>query len=189
MNLNYHIILASKSPRRQELLRSLGLDFEVQVKSIDESFPPNTPALKVAEFIAQKKSEAFGPLNKDVLLITSDTVVIADGKILGKPKDSSEAFAMISSLSGNTHSVATGVCLRTTDKVDSFTSVTSVSFDALEDQEILHYINTYMPFDKAGSYGIQEWIGMIGINKIEGDFYNVMGLPLNALYKRLKAFK
>lgn len=188
MNLKYRLILASKSPRRQELLRSLDLDFEVRVKPINESFPNTLPALEVAEYLAKQKSQAFGHLENDELVITSDTVVIVDKKILGKSSNFEEAFGMIKSLSGKTHQVATGVCLRSQEKTDCFTQVTEVSFDVLSDKLIEYYINMYQPFDKAGSYGIQEWIGMIGINKIEGDYYNVMGLPLNTLYKRLKEF-
>ncbi|MFY0592655.1 Maf family nucleotide pyrophosphatase [Roseivirga sp.] len=188
MNLNYRLILASKSPRRQELLKSLDIDFEVEVKPIDESFPLSTPPLDVAEFIAKKKSNAFGRLGKTDLLLTSDTVVIVDEQILGKAANEKDAFEMISMLSDNTHKVATGVCLRTSEKTVSFTAVTRVSFDKLDSEAINYYIDTYKPYDKAGSYGIQEWIGMIGINQIEGDYYNVMGLPLNMLYKHLKEF-
>ncbi|MBO3698421.1 Maf family nucleotide pyrophosphatase [Roseivirga sp. E12] len=189
MNLNYHLILASKSPRRQELLKSLGLEFEISVKEVDESFPPDLTCLEVAEYLARKKSHAFGTLKSKVLVITSDTTVIVDSEILGKAKNKTEATSMIKALSGRTHQVATGVCLRTQNKEVSFTEITSVTFDSLSDEMISYYIERYKPFDKAGAYGIQEWIGMIGINKIEGDYYNVMGLPLNRLYKELRQFK
>lgn len=189
MNLKYHLILASKSPRRQELLRNLDLDFEVKVKPIDESYPNSIPPLEVAEYLAKQKSEAFGELKKDELVLTSDTVVIADQEILGKTSSHKEAFSMIKRLSGKTHKVATGVCLRSQQRTESFTVVTLVTFDTLDDIAINYYIEKYQPYDKAGSYGIQEWIGMIGISKIEGDYYNVMGLPLNTLYKKLRDFK
>lgn len=188
MNLKYRLILASKSPRRQELLRSLDFDFEVKVKTIDESFPRSLPPLEVAEYLANLKSKAFGELENDELVLTSDTVVIANKEILGKASNYAEAFSMIKSLSGKTHEVATGVCLRSQKKTESFTQVTLVTFDRLTDASIKYYIEKYQPYDKAGSYGIQEWIGMIGISKIEGDYYNVMGLPLNSLYKRLRNY-
>ena len=188
MNLNYRLILASKSPRRQALLRSLDLEFEVKVKPIDESFPESTPPSEVAEYLANQKSMAFGKLNNNELLITSDTVVISQSEILGKAKSYDEAFGMIKMLSGKTHSVATGVCLRSTEKTLSFTEITHVTFDDLKDESIDYYINQYEPFDKAGAYGIQEWIGMVGIKKIEGDYYNVVGLPLHRLYKELNRF-
>ncbi len=188
MSSNYQLILASKSPRRQELLKLLDLNFEVRVKSIEESFPEAMPAIEVAEYLANQKSDAFEHLGDKELLITSDTVVIHKDHILGKAKDRAEAFEMLNLLSGNTHKVATGVCLRTKNKRHSFTEVTSVTFDQLKEVEIDYYLDTYKPFDKAGAYGIQEWIGMIGISKIEGDYYNVMGLPLNRLYKSLKDF-
>jgi len=188
MNLKYHLTLASKSPRRHELLKSLDIDFDVEVKPIDESFPTTLPPLEVAEHIAKSKSNAFTKLNDQQLILTADTVVIVNGEILGKADNYNDAFNMISKLSGETHQVATGVCLRSSTQIESFTCVTEVSFDHLDNNEIAYYINKYQPFDKAGSYGIQEWIGMIGIKKIAGDYYNVMGLPLNALYKRLKKF-
>lgn len=189
MNLNYRLILASKSPRRQALLKSLDLDFEIRVKSVDESFPVTIELLKVAEYLAGKKSKAFGVLETDELVITSDTTVVIDSKILGKADNRAEAISMIESLSGKTHQVATGVCLRTSKREVCFTEVTDVTFDQLSTEDISYYIDTYKPYDKAGAYGIQEWIGMVGINKIEGDYYNVMGLPLNRLYKELKSFQ
>lgn len=189
MNLNYRLILASKSPRRQALLKSLDLDFEVKIREVDESFPSDLPPLDVAEHLAVKKSNAFGELQEDILLITSDTTVVVDSEILGKAEHKEEAISMIRSLSGRTHKVASGVCLRTARKVLSFTEITKVSFDPLSYDTIAYYIDNYKPYDKAGAYGIQEWIGMMGINKIEGDYYNVMGLPLNRLYNELSKFK
>lgn len=186
MNLNYHLILASKSPRRQELLRSLGLDFETRTKEVDESFPADMEVKLVAEYLAEKKSDAFGDLAQKELLITSDTTVVIGSTILNKPVDFEEAVAMLSALSGNSHEVVTGVCLRSTEKRVLFSETTEVHFRDLTDEEIAHYVNQYKPMDKAGAYGIQEWIGMIGIEKIVGDYYNVMGLPTQSLYKRMR---
>jgi septum formation protein len=188
MNLAYHLILASKSPRRQELLRSLEVDFEIRTKEVDESFPDDLEPPLVAEYLAVKKSAAFEELAENELLLTSDTTVICDGKILNKAADYTEAFSMIKMLSGKTHEVVTGVCLRTSNQNVAFSETTKVNFAKLSDSEIDHYIKQNKPFDKAGAYGIQEWIGMIGIEKIEGDFYNVMGLPLHRLYKALLQF-
>lgn len=189
MNLSYRLILASNSPRRQALLKSLDLDFEIRVKPIDESFPNTINTLMVAEYLALKKSHALGELETDELVITSDTTVIIGSKILGKANNRAEAISMIERLSGKTHQVATGVCLRTSKTEISFTEVTAVTFDQLNTEDIAYYIDAYKPYDKAGAYGIQEWIGMVGINRIEGDYYNVMGLPLNRLYKELKSFQ
>ena len=186
MNFPYRLILASKSPRRKALLESLGLDFEVESNEVDESFDESLDPNGVAEFLAKKKSYGFRELSNDELLISSDTTVILNGKVLGKPADKKEAIQMITSLSNNTHQVVSGVCLRTREKEVSFSVSTTVSFDSIESSEIEHYIDQYKPFDKAGAYGIQEWIGMIGIKSIEGDYYNVVGLPVNNLYQTLK---
>ena len=186
MNLKYRLILGSKSPRRQELLGSLDFPFRVEVRSVDETFPPNLPVEKLAEFIAKKKAEAFTDLKRDELVITSDTVVVCNGIALAKPANAEEAKGMLRMLSGKTHQVITGVCLKTPEDQRSFSETTHVQFDELSEEEIDYYIEKYRPFDKAGSYGIQEWIGMIGIKGIEGDYYNVMGLPLNRLYRELK---
>lgn len=188
MNSKYHLILASKSPRRQELLKCLDLKFEVRSKSIDESYPANLPASEVAEYLSVKKSKAFGRLEDNELLITSDTVVISGPEVLGKAKDESEAKLMLQKLSGREHQVITGVCLRSNEKEVSFSEVTSVTFSKLSNEMVSYYINQYQPFDKAGAYGIQEWIGMVGISRIEGDYYNVMGLPLHSLYRQLEVF-
>ena len=188
MNLAYRLILASKSPRRQELLLSLEVDFEIRTKDVDEDFPEDLNPNLVAEFLAIKKSEAFEKLAENELLLTSDTTVICNGKILNKAADYNEAFGMIEMLSGKSHEVITGVCLRTKDQRIAFSETTKVTFATLTTAEIDHYIKQYKPFDKAGAYGIQEWIGMIGIEKIEGDFYNVMGLPLHRLYRALTQF-
>lgn len=185
MNLDYQLILASNSPRRKELLHSLELDFTVEVYPVNETFPADLRSNEVAEYLAQKKADGFRKLKENELLITSDTVVIHKEEILGKPQGKDEAFEMISSLSGNTHTVMTGVTLRTLQKEISFSVATQVTFRTLRESEIHHYIEAYKPFDKAGAYGIQEWIGKMGIEKIEGDYYNVVGLPLHKLYTTL----
>lgn len=180
------IILASQSPRRQDLLQQLGVQFEIITMDIDETFPPNLEPFKVPEYLAQLKSDPFnGKINSSQLVITSDTVVINDNKILGKPTDSTDALSMIMELSNKTHYVTTGVCLSFHDKKISFSNTSEVEFDKISETEARHYINTFKPLDKAGAYGIQEWIGQARINKINGCYYNIMGLPLNALYKTL----
>lgn len=185
MNLDYQLILASKSPRRKELLESLEIGFTIEAYPVDETYPDDLEHSMVAEFIALKKADGFRPLRENELLMTSDTVVINKKEILGKPKDKEMAFSMLKSLSNSQHEVITGVCLRTLKKEVTFSVATKVTFRSLSHEEIYHYISTYQPFDKAGAYGIQEWIGKIGIEKIEGDYYNVMGLPLGALYQQL----
>ncbi|MCE7993222.1 MAG: septum formation protein Maf [Roseivirga sp.] len=185
MNLNYHLILASKSPRRQDLLRSLGLDFEIRTREVDESFPGDMEVKQVAQYLAEKKSAAFGELAGRELLITSDTTVVLGSVILNKPADEKEAIEMLNALSKEAHEVVTGVCLRSPDKTVTFSETTEVYFRDLTDAEIKHYVMQYRPMDKAGAYGIQEWIGMVGIEKIIGDYYNVMGLPTHRLYSNL----
>ena len=185
--INKKIILASKSPRRQELLKGLGLSFEIKTKEIDEDFPNTIDASNVAAFLAQKKAEAF-ELSIDEILITSDTTVLLTDRILNKPQNTEEAIEMLQSLSGNTHEVCTGVCIKSTNKEVTFSDFTSVTFKQLSLNEIEYYIKHFQPFDKAGSYGIQEWIGFVGIEKIEGCYYNVMGLPLSKLYQELLEF-
>lgn len=185
--INKNIILASKSPRRQELLKGLGLSFEIKTKEIDEDFPNTIDASNVAAFLAQKKAEAF-ELSIDEILITSDTTVLLTDRILNKPQNIEEAIEMLQSLSGKTHEVCTGVCIKSTDKEVTFSDFTSVTFKQLSLDEIEYYIKHFQPFDKAGSYGIQEWIGFVGIEKIEGCYYNVMGLPLSKLYQELLEF-
>ena len=190
-NLNkYHIILASKSPRRQELLRGMGVDFEILTKETDESFPPEMPLDEVPKYLSLQKSLAFteNELPADYLLITSDTVVICKGEILGKPKDREDAARMLEMLSGKTHHVVTGVTVRSAEKTESFAVRSNVTFAQLDEEEIDYYIEHCKPFDKAGAYGIQEWIGYVGISGLEGSFYNVMGLPTRRLYQCLKGF-
>ncbi|MDG1148082.1 MAG: Maf family nucleotide pyrophosphatase [Crocinitomicaceae bacterium] len=181
------IVLASKSPRRQALIKELGFDFEIRTKEVEEIYPPELPPYKVPEFLAALKAVPIAPtLNHNEILLTSDTIVLAEGNILGKPKDKQEAFEMIQTLSGKSHEVITGVQLKSVDKLISFSSITTVYFSPLTTDEISFYIDKYKPMDKAGSYGIQEWIGYIGVSKIEGCYYNVMGLPIHDVYQALK---
>jgi len=183
------LILGSKSLRRKELLEGLGLTFETRVKEVEETFSIDIDQYKVAEFLANKKANAFtNELTKEDIIITSDTIVLCDGEILGKPNDAKDAFEMLTKLSGKSHQVITGVCLKSIEKTITFSDTTKVWFKSLTSDEINFYIKTYQPFDKAGSYGIQEWIGYVGIEKIEGTYFNVMRLPVNLLYKRLYDF-
>ena len=186
----YNVILASKSPRRQELLRGMGVDFKVLTKETPETFDSTLPADEVPEFLSLQKSMAFSvdELPADFLLITSDTVVIVDGEILGKPKDRTDAFRMLKLLSGKTHHVVTGVTVRSAQKTSSFSVKSEVTFATLNEDEMTYYIDHCKPFDKAGAYGIQEWIGYVGISGLNGSFYNVMGLPTHRLYQVLKSF-
>ncbi len=180
------LILASQSPRRQELLKGLDVDFEVRVKDTDESYNDDTPLLKVAEVIAEKKAQAFlNEILDDEIIITADTVVIANHQILGKPKSKIQAFDMLSKLSGGWHQVVTGVCILYKYKTILFSEVTNVNFKTLTCDEMNYYIKTYQPFDKAGGYGIQEWVGYIGIDEIKGSYFNVMGLPVHSVYKNI----
>ena len=186
----YHIILASKSPRRQELLRGMGVEFSILTKETDERFPSDMLLDEVPKYLSLQKSLAFADeeLPADYLLITSDTVVICEGEILGKPKDREDAVRMLQLLSGKTHHVVTGVTVRSAEKTESFAVRSNVTFAQLDDEEIDYYIEHCKPYDKAGAYGIQEWIGYVGISGLEGSFYNVMGLPTRKLYGVLKAF-
>ncbi|MDE6191497.1 MAG: Maf family nucleotide pyrophosphatase [Muribaculum sp.] len=181
------ILLASHSPRRRELIAMLGIDFSIADPiEVDESYPADMPADTVAEYISRKKAEAYAAtLTADTILITADTIVLVDGEILGKPHSEASAKEMLRKLSGKSHKVITGVTLSTVDAIQSFSAVTTVNFDNLSDKEIEYYIENYHPFDKAGAYGIQEWIGAAGIKGIEGSYYNVMGLPVHQLYKFL----
>lgn len=184
------LILASMSPRRRELLSNLALEFELAPAiDVDESYPSTLPADEVAPFLSRLKADAYATyLDDKSIVITADTVVVAHGKVLGKPKSREEAKAMLRILSGNTHKVITGVTLTSTKKQVSFSAETSVEFAILTDDEIDFYVNTFSPTDKAGAYGIQDWIGCIGVRSITGSFYNVMGLPLHRLYNELKRF-
>lgn len=184
------IILASQSPRRQQLMREVGLEFEVVTKEgIEEIFPQGLNKEEIAEFLANLKAKAFkNEIDKNTVLITADTIVWRKGKVLGKPKNKEEAFQMLSDLSGKKHWVITGVCIQTLEKKKIFHSKTKVKFAHLSSDEINHYISHYQPFDKAGAYGIQEWIGHIAVERIEGSYFNVMGLPIQKLYQKLKKF-
>ena len=186
----YRLILASQSPRRRQLLADAGIEFVLAPRfECEESFPNTMPAAEVAEYLSSLKSEAYPePLGANDILLTADTVVIACNRILGKPADRAEAIEMITMLSGRDHEVVTGVTLRSAERVKSFSVVSKVRFRALLQEEIEYYVDTYRPFDKAGSYGIQEWIGYVGIEGIEGSFYNVMGLPVQRLYSELNDF-
>lgn len=184
----YHIILASNSPRRRELLSGLGIDYEVKIlPGIDESYPENLTGEEIPMYIAREKADAYRPFIKpDELIITADTIVCLEGEVLGKPKDESDACRMLRLLSGRTHQVITGVCITTAEMQRTFAATTDVTFDTLSEEEITHYVNNYRPMDKAGAYGVQEWIGFIGVTRLEGSYFNVMGLPIQRLYKELK---
>ncbi len=187
---DYKILLASKSPRRQEILSDLGLSFDVRVKDdIEESYPKHLTGSKIATYLASHKADAYkNDLKDHELVITADTIVSLNGEILEKPKNESDAFAMLKKLSDAGHKVFTGVCLMSNKKKVTFVAVTDVHFKALSNEEIEYYIKNYKPFDKAGAYGIQEWIGYIGVDKIEGSYFNVMGLPVQRLYEELRIF-
>ena len=186
----YSVILASGSPRRKELLSSIGIDYKVRViNGIDESYPENMKAEDIPQFISRKKATAYRQdMSNNELIITADTVVAVDNNILGKPKDKTEAVKMLNLLSGRKHQVITGVTVMTSEREETFATVSNVSISKLSDEEIDYYIEKYKPYDKAGAYGIQEWIGMIGVTEIEGSFFNVMGLPVQRLYTLLKTF-
>ncbi|MFD2550694.1 Maf-like protein [Bizionia sediminis] len=186
---NFNLILASGSPRRQQFFKELGLAFKVILKPVKEEFPPRLRHFEISDYLAQLKALPFqNSLQANDILITSDTIVWHQQKALGKPKTPQEAFNMIQSLSNTTHEVITSVCFTTTAKQKTVNAVTKVTFKALTEHEIWHYITTCKPFDKAGAYGIQEWIGQIGITKIEGSYFNVVGLPTHLVYKTLMEF-
>lgn len=189
-DVRWKIILASNSPRRKELLAGLDLQFEVRVlQDIDESYPHDLPTLKIAEFISKKKADAYvETMADDELVITADTVVILGDEVMGKPHDEADAKRMLGELSGRTHQVATGVTLSTKERQMSFSVVTDVTFKQLSADEIDYYVRTYHPMDKAGAYGIQEWIGYIGVTALKGSYFNVMGLPVQRIYEALKTF-
>ena len=186
----YRIVLGSASPRRKELLSGLDINFDVEViPGIDESYPEELTAHEIPLYIARKKAEAYvAKMTDNELLITADTIVATEGNILGKPADREEAIGMLRRLSGRVHEVVTGVCISTKEKCVSFSVVSKVSFAKIDDEDILYYVDKYRPYDKAGGYGIQEWIGYVGVEAIDGSFYNVMGLPVQRLYQELKKF-
>jgi len=182
----HRIILASGSPRRQEFFKNLGLDFEIQLKPVKEEYPPRLTHFEISNYLAQLKALPFKKeLLPNDILITSDTIVWNNDSALGKPRDENEAFSILKSLSNRTHEVITSVCFTTTNFEKTLHNITKVTFKKLSDEEIDFYIKTYKPFDKAGAYGIQEWIGQIGVTKIEGSYFNVMGLPVHLVYKTL----
>ncbi len=186
---NYQLILASQSPRRQQLLGQLGYAFEIRLKETDETIPPNVPIHQASLFLAQKKATTFlNDLKDNELLITADTIVILGDQILNKPQDEAEAYQMLSQLSGKVHEVVTGFCLTTSEKQITDSDTTLVHFRHLAPEEINFYIKNHHPFDKAGGYGAQDWIGMIGVERIEGSYFNVMGLPVHKLYQALLDF-
>ena len=186
----YHIILASNSPRRKELLAGLDIPFEVRVlDDIDESYPHDLPTKEIAGYISKKKADAYQQtMAADELIITADTIVVLGQEVMGKPKDAAEAHRMLRELSGKTHQVITGVCLTTKERQACFSVETDVTFKDLTDEEIHYYVEHYRPFDKAGAYGIQEWIGYIGVTGMNGSYFNVMGLPVQRIYEVLKSF-
>ena len=182
----YKIILASGSPRRQQFFKEMNLDFEIRLKEIEETYPDTLQGVEITNYLAILKSQAFeGELEPNAILITSDTIVWLDGKALGKPKDYDDAVQILKSLSNTTHEVITSVCFKTINKTETLFDVTKVTFNTLTENEIRYYLDNYKPFDKAGAYGIQDWIGLIGISKIEGSYTNVVGLPTHLVYDYL----
>lgn len=187
---NYKLILASTSPRRQQLMQDAGLSFQIRIKNTEETYPKELDQFKVPAYLSKLKAAPFrDELRENELLITADTVVCLDSEILGKPINREHALETLRKLSGNKHTVVTGVCLTTTQKQYCFSTFTDVYFRALSEDEIVYYVDTFQPFDKAGAYGIQEWIGYVGIERIDGSFYNVMGLPIQQLYNILKKWE
>lgn len=190
-NLNsYNIVLASNSPRRKELLERLGIKFKIRtLLGVDESFPKELQGAEVAKYISKKKADAYKEtMGENDLIITADTIVCIDNQILGKPKNAAEAATMLGRLSGRTHEVITGVTVLSKSKCENFAVTSRVKFATLTEEEISYYINNFLPFDKAGAYGIQEWIGLIAVEELHGSFFNVMGLPVQRLYTALKTF-
>jgi septum formation protein len=182
----YKLILASGSPRRQQFFKDLELDFEIRLKEIEEIYPVELKAAEITNYLAELKGSAFeGELKENEILITSDTIVWHNQKALGKPKDKQDAFEILKSLSNTTHEVITSVCFKTNLKTDLLHEITKVTFNELSDETILYYIDNFNPYDKAGAYGIQEWIGFIAVSKIEGSYANVMGLPVDKVYDHL----
>lgn len=184
----YQVVLASNSPRRKELLSGLGIDYVVDtLPDVDESYPLDLQGEAIPAYISRKKADAYRDLLKpEKLLITADTIVWLNGEVLGKPADREDAMAMLRKLSGASHQVMTGVCLTTSEWQKEFTAVTDVTFATLTEEEIMFYVDRYAPMDKAGAYGVQEWIGFIGVQSISGSYFNVMGLPIQRLYQELK---
>lgn len=187
----YKVILASNSPRRKELLAGLGVDYEVRtLPDVDESYPDTLQGADIPLYIAKEKADAYrNMLQPGELMITADTIVWLDGRVLGKPKDREDALCMLRDMFGRTHEVFTGVCITTTEWQRSFAAQTEVRFAELSEEEITYYVDKFQPMDKAGAYGVQEWIGFIGVENISGSYYNIMGLPVQRLYKELVKVK
>ena len=183
----YKVILASGSPRRRELMVGLGVNYEVRIlPDVDESYPDTLQGEEIPLYIAKEKADAYIPMMQpDELIITAHTIVWLDGEVLGKPRDREDALQMLRTMSGRTHEVFTGVCITTTDWQRSFTAQTEVRFATLSEDEIIYYVDNFKPMDKAGAYGVQEWIGFIGVENISGSYYNIMGLPVQKLYREL----
>ena len=184
----YHIILASQSPRRQTLLKGLDIPFTVKTIDVDEKYPAHLKEHEITEYLARLKADAFGSIDSKTLIITADTIVWFNGKAVMKPVDYQDAVRILKELAGEKHTVFTSVCVRSSQKELVFTDTTHVYFDPLADDEIEYYITQYQPFDKAGAYGAQDWIGYVAVNRIEGSYFNVMGLPVHKLYQQLLAF-
>ena len=186
--LNLPLILASNSPRRQQLMHDIGFEFTVKVKDTNEDFPETMPPEEVPAYLARKKAEAFRDEMENQIILTADTIVVINNEILNKPKDTTEATEMLRKLSGRQHQVITGVCVMTTENTETFIDITQVFFRELTDFEIDYYIKTYKPFDKAGAYGVQDFIGMVGIPRMEGSYFTVMGLPVHKVYEALRRY-
>lgn len=187
---NYQIILASQSPRRQELLKGLNIQFEVMLIDVDEVYPSQLVGVDIPMFLAEKKAKAYqSVMNENSMIITADTIVWHEGQVLGKPVDKADAKRMLQILSGKTHQVITGVCISTLKRRKIFHVITDVRFSKLTESEIDYYVDNFKPFDKAGAYGVQEWIGFVGVEHINGSYFNVMGLPVQRLYNELKRWK
>ena len=185
----YKLILASGSPRRQQFFKDLDLDFEIRIKDVEEIYPPELKAVEITNFLAELKAAAFeGKLKPNEILVTSDTIVWHQNKALGKPKNYDDAFNILKALSNSTHEVFTSVCIKNNDKIDIINETTKVTFSVLSDEAIAYYLENFKPYDKAGAYGIQEWIGLIGISKIEGSYSNVVGLPVQKVYEYFANF-
>lgn len=182
------LILASNSPRRQQLMRDTGFEFMVKVKDTNEDFPETMPSEEIPAYLARKKAEAFRDEMENRIILTADTIVVVDDEILNKPKDTTEATEMLKKLSGRQHQVITGVCVMTTENTETFIDITQVFFRELTDFEIEYYIKTCKPFDKAGAYGVQDFIGMVGISRMEGSYFTVMGLPVHKVYEALRGY-
>lgn len=187
---HYNIVLGSQSPRRKELMAGLNLKFEIVEIDVEESYPSHYSGVDIPMYLAVKKANAYkSKLNEQTMLITADTIVWHHGKVLGKPVDRQDAYRMLQTLSGKTHQVITGVCISTLERTKTFHVISEVRFSNITDTEINYYLDNYKPYDKAGAYGVQEWIGFVGVEHINGSYYNVMGLPVQRLYNELKRWK